>query len=319
MRINCFREKALPAILLCLFLIGNNSPTRARGSNRADVLLGPCSWPAAQGPTGFDDDFTNLAINGRLAVATGGVTNAPGSAIFKNSVQNMGPDDDVFNLSVASVPSGLSVEISTDFGEHYKMLNSPLDRSATISVANVASEGACAPVLDYVAVPLAYRTSATFLVRITARAGLRTLTAFDTILRATSTRDPAVTNDTIDRLYTGFVQLEMTARPINRSAPSDMVNAPPGTEIEFVITYRNISSASGVGSSLLTGYDIVIKVDGNAAPNNWGTTTEHIVGASDNQGGYISGDREGSTCLSSQVMILEAGKSGVFKFRRRIR
>ena len=302
MQINCFREKlSLPALLLCLILnglTGNASPARAKGSIRADVLLGPCSWPAAQGPTGFDDDFTNLAINGRLAVALGGETDAPGTVIFKNSVQNMGPDDDVFNITAPSVPSGLTVEISTDFGEHYNMLS---------------SQG------DYLAVPLGYRTSATFLVRVTARRGLRTLTGFDTILRATSTRDPAVSNDTIDRLYTGFVQLEVKARPIDTSAVSDIVSAPPGTEVEFVITYRNISSAIGLGSSLLTGYDIVVKIDGNAAPNNWGRTSEHIVGASDNQGGYISGDREGSTCLSSEVMILGAGKSGVFKFRRRIR
>lgn len=294
------RDKLAPLLFLCLLLTSLNEAGSAhgKGSARADVLLGPCSWPAAQGPTGFDDDFTNLAINGRVAVAPGGVTDSPGMAIFKNSVQNLGPDDDVFNISAPSIPSGLTVEISTDFGAHYSMLSSPR---------------------EMIAVPLGYRASVTFLVRITARAGLKTLTAFDTILRATSTKDPAVSNDTIDRLYTGFVQFEMTARPIDPSTTSDLRNAPSGTEIEFVITYRNISSAQGLGSSLLTGYDVVVKVDGNAAPNNWGKTTEHVVGASDNQGGYISGDREGSTCLSSQVMMLEAGRSGVFKFRRRMR
>ncbi|MGZ8843739.1 MAG: hypothetical protein ACXW18_08750 [Pyrinomonadaceae bacterium] len=70
---------------------------------------------------------------------------------------------------------------------------------------------------------------------------------------------------------------------------------------------------------MLTAYNVIIKADGNAAPNNWGTTTEHIVGAFDNQGGYIVGDREGSMCLTNQVMALEAGKSGVFKFKRRIK
>lgn len=301
MGINSLREKfALPALLLCLLLSSpsGGASAHARGSARADVLLGPCSWPAAQGPTGFDDDFTNLAINGRMAVALGGVTDSPGTAIFKNSVQNMGPDDDVFNIGAPSVPSGLTVEISTDFGAHYSVLSSPRET---------------------IAMPLAYRASVIFLVKITARAGLKTLTAFDTILRATSTRDPAVSNDTIDRLYTGFVQFEMKARPADPAAASDFGNAPRGTEIEFVITYRNISSAQGVGSSLLTGYDVVVKVDGNTAPNDWGKTTEHIVGASDSQGGYISGDREGSTCLSSEVVVLEAGRSGVFKFRRRMR
>src|SRR3982074_292276 len=49
--------------------------------------------------------------------------------------------------------------------------------------------------------PVAYRASVTFFVRITAPAGLRSLTGFDTVIRASSTIDPAVTNETIDRVY----------------------------------------------------------------------------------------------------------------------
>ena len=284
------------AVAMLLVLSADTSPARPSGSNRADVLLGPCGSATAQGPTGFDDDFTNLAINDRTAVKPGAVTIAPATVTFKNTVQNFGPNDDAFIISTPSIPSGFNVEISSDFGGNYVSLDSP-----------------------GVTLPVAYRASVTFLVRITAPAGLATLNAFDTVIRATSTIDPAVTNETIDRLYTGCVQLEMRARPIDGSGVSDVASAPPGTEIEFIITYKNISSARGTGNALLTAFNVLIKVDGNSAPNNWGTTTEHVVGASDNQGGYISGDREGSTCLSTVVMALEAGKSGVFKFRRRIR
>ena len=70
---------------------------------------------------------------------------------------------------------------------------------------------------------------------------------------------------------------------------------------------------------MLTAHNLVINENGNAAPNNWGATTEHVIGASDTQGGRIVGDRAGSTSLSDIVMSLEAGQSGVFKFRRRVK
>ena len=123
---------------------------------------------------------------------------------------------------------------------------------------------------------------------------------------------PTATNDTIDRLYTGFILLD-------KSASSGAAVATPGAEIEFAITYANVSSAWGVGSSLLTAHNLVIRENGNSAPNNWGVTTEHIVGASDTQGGYIIGDQDGSTSLTDIVSTLAAGQSGVFKFKRRVK
>jgi hypothetical protein len=63
----------------------------------------------------------------------------------------------------------------------------------------------------------------------------------------------------------------------------------------------------------------VISENGFAAQTKWGANTEHVVGASDTRGGIILGDRAGSTALTDMIMTLEAGQSGVFKFRRRIR
>src|SRR6185312_9834948 len=125
-------------------------------------------------------------------------------------------------------------------------------------------------------------------------------------------------NETIDRVYAGYIRLDLKVRVIGAGDP-EFAKATPGAEIEFTITYTNLSSAQGSGNALLTAYNIVIKQDGNIPPNNWGATTEHIVGASDNQGGNIVGDREGSTCITDIVMALDAGQSGVFKFRRRIK
>jgi hypothetical protein len=145
------------------------------------------------------------------------------------------------------------------------------------------------------------------------------LKGFDTVIRVTSTVNPTVTDDTIDRLYTGFVRIDRTATVINANASGGANDAVPGSEIEFAITYSNISTATGVGSSPLTAHNLVINENGSAGPNNWGATTDHVVGASDSQGGIIIGDRIGSTALTDIVMTLEAGQSGVFKFRRRVK
>lgn len=269
----------------------DNKPAAA-----AVVLVGPCGLPGAMGPTSVDDDFTNRSINTGIAnVPPGGVTNASATVVFRNTIQNLGAGDDAIIISAPSAPAGFKIEISDDDGNTY----------ATVTPWSAA-----------VTLPVAYHAAATFLVRVTAPAGLKILTGFDTVIRVTSTVNPAVTNDTIDRLYTGFIRIDKTATIIN---PSGSASAAPGAEIEFAITYANISSTNGEGSSLLTAHNLVISENGFAAPNNWGATTEHVVGASDSQGGIILGDRAGSSALTDMIMTLEAGQFGVFKFRRRIR
>src|SRR5580765_1337156 len=264
----------------------------------AGVLLGPCGSAAAQGPNGSDDDYSNASIDNQIRIGRDELTATAATVVFRNTVENAGQIDDAYIITTPSLPPAFTVEVSTDFGEHY----TPLDRWTSSVV-----------------LPVSYRASTTFFVRITAPAGLMVLTAYDTVIRATSTIDPAVTNDTIDRLYAGFVRLESAVSLVGLEGAPDISKALPGSEIEFAVRYTNISSAAGVGNSLLTARNLVINENGNAAPNNWGMTTEHIVGASDNQGGYIVGDREGSTSLSLVVTMLEPGQSGVFRFKRKIR
>jgi hypothetical protein len=265
----------------------------------AAVLVGPCGLPGAVGPTSTEDDFTNRSIDTGIAnVGPGGRSTAAGTVVFRNTVQNMGSADDVFILSAPSAPAGFKIEISTDDGGQYVTVE-PWNTAVTIAVA--------------------YHASATFFVRVNAPAGLQVLTGFETVIRVTSTRNPAVTNETIDRLYTGFVRIDRTATVINATGAGGANDAVPGAEIEFAITYSNISSAQGAGSSLLTAHNLVINENGFAAPNTWGANTDHVVGASDTQGGIIMGDRIGSTTLTDLLITLEAGQSGVFKFRRRIK
>jgi len=263
------------------------------------VLVGPCGLPGAEGPTGINDDFTNRSINAGIAnVSPAGVTTAAGAVVFRNMVQNIGTGDDAFVITVPSAPAGFRIEISFDEGASYATLDS-LNTNVTM--------------------PVAHGTAAIFFMRISAPAGLKVLTGFDTVMRATSTITPAATNDTIDRLYTGFIRLEKTVTVKNLTGvggPSDPVS---GAEMEFAINYTNVSSANGVGSSQLTAHNLVISEDGKASPNTWAATTDHVTGASDTQAGIIIGDRDGSSSLSDIIATLEAGQSGVFKFKRRIK
>ncbi len=255
--------------------------------NAGDVLIGPCGVPGATGLTGLNDDFTNLSIDTGIAnVSPGAVTTIPGTVVFRNTIQNTGGDDDLFVLSAPSRPAGFMIEISIDNGDNY----------ITLETSNPS-----------VTLPIAFHAAAIILVRISAPAGLKVLTGFETVIRATSTAMPAAANDTIDRLYTGFIRLDRSAI------------AAPGSEIEFAVSYTNISTGAGVGNSLLTAHNLVIRENGNSAANNWGTTSEHIVGASDSQGGLIIGDQMGSTSLTDIVTTLEAGQTGIFKFKRKLK
>jgi hypothetical protein len=296
-------SRSLSLLFLCLAVILLGPPAEAAvitgddTVNSGDVLVGPCGVPGAMGPTGVNDDFTNRSINTGIAnVPPGGVTTAAGTIVFRNTIQNTGAADDVFVISAPVVPAGFTIEISTDQGDNYVALG-PQNPGVTL--------------------PLAYRAAGIVVVRVIAPAGLKILTGFDTVIRATSTVTPTAANDTIDRLYTGFIRLEKSVTTIDGSGKSTV--AAPGAEIEFAITYSNVSGADGVGNSLLTAHNLVISENGNAAPNNWGLTTEHIVGASDTQGGVIIGDRDGSTSLTDLITTLAPRQSGVFKFKRRIK
>ncbi len=265
--------------------------------NVGDVLIGPCGVPGAIGPAGINDDFTNRSISTGIANAgPGGVTTAPGTIVFRNTLQNTGAGDDLFVLSAPTTTVGFVIEMSVDNGDNYLRLD-PSHPSLTLAVA--------------------YRAAAIILVRINAPAGLKLLTGFDTVIRATSTATPAAANETIDRLYTGFIRLDRSAKVVQPTGGAAVTA--PGTEIEFAVTYANVSSVAGVGNSLLTAHNLVISENGNSASNNWGPTTEHIVGASDTQGGVIVGDRAGSTSLTDIVTTLEAGQTGVFKFKRKVK
>lgn len=266
------------------------------------VLIGPLNNPAATGPNSNNDDFTNRSVTTGIAgVAFGSLTTAPGTAVFSNTIRNTGNADDTFVLTVPSAPANFTVEISTDGGVTYTQVS---PGNGTISV------------------PVAFNSQATLLVRVTAPAGVEVLAenGFPVVLRATSTLTPGAFNETIDRLYTGFLRMDKSAVVINNTGVGAATDAVPGAEIEYTITYSNISSAGGTGNSMLNVANLVIDENGNVSPNNWGTTTMQKVGsASDTRGGVITGDTAGSVHLIDTVPTVAPQQSGTFKFRRVIR
>jgi hypothetical protein len=263
------------------------------------VLIGPNGQPGAVGPTNNNNDFTNSAVNaGIVGVPPGAVTGASGIAVFTNTVQNTGNANDTFTLSAPTVPVGFLVEISTNGGGSYTTISG----GGSVTLA------------------LAFGASADVLVRITAPAGRLILTPYETVIRATSNNTPASFNETIDRLYTGFLRLDKTVTVTNGTGVGGPTDAVPGAVIEYVITYSNIASTGGTGNATLVATNIVITENGSLGSNNWGTTTDHVVGsAADSGSGVVTGDSAGSTILTDTISSLGAGQSGTFRFRRTIR
>ena len=261
------------------------------------VLIGPSAFPAAVGPTDTNDDYTNKSVAPAVVAGLGFGSNTTSAASldFVNTIRNTGNADDTFTLTAPTVPAGFTVQV--DAGAGFVTLSG--GGSTTLSVA--------------------FGADANVTVRVTAPSGSAVLNGFAVTIRATSANTPASSNDTIDRLYTGFLRLTKTATVINATGVGGATDPVPGADIEYSVAYQNISSGGGTNCVQLTASSLVITENGNLAPNNWGTTTTQVVGsASDTRGGTIAGDAAASTLLTDSVGTLAPGQSGTFTFRRRI-
>jgi hypothetical protein len=273
------------------------------------VLFGPSGAPAAVGPTNNNDDYTNKSV---APAAIAGLSHlstlASATTVdFTNTVQNTGNADDTFTFTAPTVPAGFTVAISTNGGTSFTTLSG--GGSTTLAVG--------------------YGASANVIVRVTAPAGTAVLQAggFATVLRATSGVTPASSNDTRDNLYTGFLKLVKAALVFNTTGVGGASDAVPGADIEYTITYSNVSvGGGGAGCVDLVASNIVISEDGSAAPNTWGSTTTQVTSPapSDSGGGAITdGNSNGavtaaSTFLKDAAGTLSPGVSRTFVFRRRI-
>lgn len=265
------------------------------------VLIGPSTKPAAIGPTNNNDDYTNRSLKTEVAgLAFGSTTSSAGSFVFTNTIRNSGNANDSFDITVPSAPSGFTVEISLDNGSTYTTMTSG----------------------NSVNLPINYASDKDILVRVTAPSGTAVLAenGFPVVIRSTSTLTPSAYNETIDRLYTGFLRMDKSFVVINGTGVGGATDAVPGAVIEYTITYRNLATTGGTDNSTLTVSNLVITEDGAVAPNNWATYTNQVVGsASDTNGGTITGDAANSTVLTDTVPSVAPQVTGTFKFRRVIK
>ena len=240
-------------------------------STGGSVLLGPSGFQGAIGPTGTNDDYTNRSVNTGIAtVAPGGNTTAQGIVTFTNTVANTGNADDTYTFTAPTIPSGFTVEVSVNgLGTDYVNINT----SPTLAVA--------------------YNSSANILVRITAPAGNVVLTAYPTLVRATSLNTTSATNDTIDRLYTGYLQLTKSQTVANATGRGTATEAVPGATLAYVVAYDNVTTSGGTNNSTITASSIVLldPVPANtdfkvgSATSNPATGITLVVTAYSNDGG----------------------------------
>ena len=273
------------------------------------VLFGPAGAPAAVGPTDNNDDYTNKTV-APAAIAGLSHLGTLGSATvvdFTNTVQNTGNADDTFTFTAPTVPAGFTVQISTNGGTSFTTLSG--GGSATLAVA--------------------FGATANVIVRVTAPAGTAVLQTggFSTVVRATSGLTPASSNDTRDNYYTGFLKLVKSVAVFNSTGVGGASDPVPGADIEYTITYSNVSvGGGGAGCVDLVASNVVINEDGSAAPNNWGTTTTQLTtpAPSDSGAGTITdGNTNGAvtaatTFLRDAAGTVNPGVSRTFVFRRRI-
>ena len=277
-----------------------------------NVLLVPSGAPAAVGPTNNNDDYTNKSV---APAAIAGLSHldtlsAAASVDFVNTVQNTGNADDTFTLTAPTVPAGFTVQVSTDGGTTFTTLSGGGSKTLAVS----------------------FGSSANFITRVTAPSGTAVLQSggFSTTIRATSGITNTQHNDTLDNLYTGFLKLVKSFTVINATGVGAATDAVPGADIEYTITYSNVSvGGGGAGCVNLVASSIVISEDGASAPNNWSANTTQIIAPtgpnpSDSNGGTITdGNTSGavtaaSTFLKDAAGSLNPGGSATFKFRRRI-
>ncbi|MFL6228207.1 MAG: beta strand repeat-containing protein [Pyrinomonadaceae bacterium] len=271
------------------------------------VLVGPSGAPAAVGPTNNNDDYTNKSVAPAAIAGLSHLDTLSGAASvdFTNTVQNTGNANDTFTFTAPTVPAGFTVAISTNGGTSFITLSG--GGSTTLAVA--------------------FGSSANVIVRVTAPTGTAVLQGFSTTIRATSGITAGQSNDTIDRLYTGFLKLVKTYTVINGTGVGAATDPVPGADIQYTITYSNVSvGGGGAGCVDLVASNVVISENGASAPNNWAATTTQVLSPapSDSNGGTITdGTTNGAvtattTFLKDAAGTVNPGVSKAFVFRRRI-
>nr|WP_293833027.1 hypothetical protein [uncultured Arsenicibacter sp.] len=283
---------------------------------------GPNGAPEAVGPTDANDDFTNKSSLIPPNTTPGSTIN-PQSVGFTNTVGNgFSQGKNISLIPTAPAPTNLLPE-NTNVTISYQSISAvyiyngsgftftggtgivggnPVSATNPVQIASLASN---ATVSYSVTVDLPANTP------LSTDPGIQrgfpvTLTAFVDNNGNGTPDGIEATNKTIDRVYTGFLQLLKQSQVLAGTGPAvqgadGILNTSPkkpapGNIIRYEISYQNISEpASSSGNVTLSANKVVLTEAGNAGANNW---------AADNDNDGKPDTRHSlSTALSSSATI----------------
>jgi hypothetical protein len=272
------------------------------------TVIGGVSHPDAVGPTNNNDDFTNKAISppaGKDPATPLTAAETP-AVLFDNSVQNTSASSQ--DISLAPVPPA----VKTDLPDGTTVTIDPDGPGPGTPVIFTYSQttGLFTPSTPTPKVTLLPGGIQNYTVSIdlggTAGGTADQLKAYPVTIAAfidknndgkLDTNEPV--NKTIDRIYTGYVELKKDARILedldnNPATPATPVSGPAGSFttvqadlsaaatplriIEYRIQYKNISDVvPGAPAQYNVGLpakSLIITEDGTTAVNNWFATTK---------------------------------------------
>ncbi len=329
------------------------------------ILNGPNGLPAAVGPNNNNDDFTNRSSS-IPATTVPGATIDPSPVTFTNTLSNPSTTDPLTNILLVPDVAGFVATAGDQL---------PLSgTTVTLTYGNLAPA-----VYTFNGTDFIYTSGGTIIIPTLApgqtvsynvvvdlppNTPLSTDTgkgfsipifAFKDVNNDSRPGTPALEptqNRTIDRVYTGFLQLVKEARVLDKDGATLIQDwtqnsallfgkGAKGRFIEYRIRYKNISIApTGTGNATLDAKNVTIQEDGVNGGNTWAKDTDlngvidtsHSMGSvSVTYGGPSSviyspsGEQTGTTAATDVTLyvhkpgvIIQPQTQGTFIFRRKI-
>lgn len=346
------------------------------------ILNGPDGVPGANGPTDDDDDFTNQTTDVPAGVGPND-TFDPAPETFTSTVQNPASSGFISNVTLEPIAptQAEGADESPLTGQYGANGDIPNDTVVTITYDptpgnpgdELSAEYTWRDATDSFELTngtpvnigdLPAGQTADYTVTVNLPAGTSPNDEIPIPIVAFPDDDPTnnagftgetTNNITIERLYTGFMRLSKEVQILDENGviveaftenPTSEVR--PGYQIEYRITYENISTpATGNGNTTLTGFDVRIIEDGNPVDNtipagdpqaqdvnnNWASFTDHEQNTSADQGTveyfnstnpntpFTTADPVTGTQVDkyeNEVGQVDPGRTGQFQFRRRV-
>ena len=329
------------------------------------ILNGPNGVPGAVGPNNNNDDFTNRSTAIPAGTVPGALIN-PDPITFTNTISNPSTTDPLSNIllvpDVAAFAATLGDELPPD-GTTVTLTYGNLQPAVyTFNGTNfIFTSG------GVILIPtLAPGQTVSYEVKVDLPAGTKLSTdtgkGFSVPIYAFVDKDgdsrpdtdgtEPTQNRTIDRVYTGFLQLVKEARILDKDGATVIQDwttdntklAGKGAKdrfIEYRIGYKNISIApTGAGNATLDAKNVTITEDGVTGGNSWAKDTDsngaidtsHAIGSvSVSLGGplsvvyFPSGEQTGLTAAADVTkyvhkpgIIIQPQANGTFIFKRKI-